>query len=49
MTQNSRLTTHRCFIGGDTLDVLPLPSQVGHTKVGGVSCRIAERFPELEG
>lgn len=26
----------RCFIGGETLDTLPLPSQVGHTKVGGI-------------
>ncbi|MGH2396844.1 MAG: hypothetical protein ACRDFW_07630 [bacterium] len=26
----------RCFIGGETLDTLPLPSQVGHTKVGGM-------------
>jgi hypothetical protein len=26
----------RCFVGGETLDTLPLPSQVGHTKVGGI-------------
>lgn len=26
----------RCFIGGEILDALPLPSQVGHTKVGGI-------------
>lgn len=26
----------QCFIGGETLDMLPLPSQVGHTKVGGI-------------
>ena len=26
----------RCFIGDETLDTLPLPSQVGHTKVGGI-------------
>ncbi len=26
----------RCFIGGEVLDALPLPSQVGHTKVGGI-------------
>ena len=26
----------RCLIGGETLDTLPLPSQVGHTKVGGI-------------
>ena len=26
----------RCFIGGETLDTLPLPSQLGHTKVGGI-------------
>lgn len=26
----------RCFIGGETLDTLPLPSQVGHTNVGGI-------------
>ncbi|MGQ0733092.1 MAG: hypothetical protein ACT4QD_05470 [Acidobacteriota bacterium] len=26
----------RCFIGGEMLDILPLPSQVGHTMVGGV-------------
>jgi hypothetical protein len=26
----------RCFIGGEILDALPLPSQVGHTKVGGL-------------
>ena len=26
----------RCFIGGETLDQLPIASQVGHTKVGGI-------------
>lgn len=26
----------RCFIGGETLDQLPVPSQVGQTKVGGI-------------
>ncbi len=26
----------RCFIGGEMLDTLPLPSQVGQTKVGGI-------------
>lgn len=26
----------RCFIGGETLETLPLPSQVGGTKVGGI-------------
>src|SRR5207247_3616311 len=26
----------RCFIGGETLDALPLPSPVGRTKVGGI-------------
>ena len=26
----------RCFIGGETLDTLPLPSQVGQTKVAGL-------------
>ena len=26
----------RCFVGGETLDALPLPSQVGRTKVGGI-------------
>jgi hypothetical protein len=26
----------RCFIGGEMLDALPLPSQVGGTKVGGI-------------
>jgi hypothetical protein len=26
----------RCFIGGEMLDTLPLPSHVGHTKVGGI-------------
>jgi len=26
----------RCFIGGETLDTLPLSSQVGHTTVGGI-------------
>jgi hypothetical protein len=26
----------RCFIGGETLDELPVPSQVGQTKVGGI-------------
>jgi hypothetical protein len=26
----------RCFIGGEMLDALPLPSQVGHTTVGGI-------------
>ena len=25
-----------CFIGGEILDALPRPSQVGHTKVGGI-------------
>lgn len=26
----------RCFIGGEELDALPLPSQMGHTKVAGI-------------
>jgi hypothetical protein len=26
----------RCFIGGEMLDALPLPSQLGHTKVAGI-------------
>ena len=26
----------QCFIGGETLDTLPLPSQVGQTQVGGI-------------
>ena len=27
---------NRCFIGGEELDTLPLPSQIGHTKVAGI-------------
>jgi hypothetical protein len=26
----------RCFVGGEMLDALPLPSQLGHTKVAGI-------------
>jgi hypothetical protein len=26
----------RCFVGGELLDTLPLPSQIGQTKVGGI-------------
>jgi hypothetical protein len=26
----------QCFIGGETLDTLPLPSQLGHTTVSGI-------------
>jgi hypothetical protein len=26
----------RCFVGGEILDALPLPSQLGHTKVAGI-------------
>jgi len=33
---NALACIDRCFIGGETLDTLPLPSQVGHTKVGGI-------------
>jgi hypothetical protein len=29
----------RCFIGGETLETLPLPSQVGGTKVGGIDLK----------